>query len=220
MEAGDAYGAIHLLREVVATGKAFADAHHLLGLAHAAIGQREEALAQFDRALELNPRYVEAHLNRAVTLNDLGREEDATAAFAAAQRLGAVDHTGFSAPMASQLANLHADLAEAYVEAGGTAQAIAQLEAAVALRPEFLDLRFRLARLRIGEGDAAGAREDLTAILAVRPEHPGAEALLGMASYLLGDPEGARRAWEASRRRTPDDPKLAAYLSLLDRTAG
>ena len=28
----DYYGAIHLLEEVVATGRAFADAHHLLGL--------------------------------------------------------------------------------------------------------------------------------------------------------------------------------------------
>jgi len=219
LDAGDAYGAVHLLREVIATGKAFADAHHLLGLAYAAIGQREEALGQFDRALELNPRYVEAHLNRAVTLNDVGRYEDATAAFAAAQKLGAVDHTGFSAPVASWLANLHADLGEAYVEAGGVAEAIEQFEAAARLRPEFLDLRYRLARLRLGEGDAAGARRDLEAILAERPDYAAAEAALGMACYLLGDVAGARAAWEACRVRTPNDPKIGAYLALLERAA-
>lgn len=216
-DAGDAYGAIHLLREVVATGKAFADAHHLLGLAYAMVGQREAALEEFDRALELNPRYVEAHLNRAVILNDLGRSADASAAFASAQGLGAVDHTGFPSHVASQLANLHAELGEAYVEAEGVAQAIVQFEAAVALRPEFLDLRYRLARLRLGEGDAAGARRDLEAILDARPGYDAARASLGMAYYLLGDRDAARTAWEACRAKSPDDPKVAAYLALLER---
>jgi hypothetical protein len=34
LAAGDPYGAIHILREVTASGRGFADAHHLLGLAH------------------------------------------------------------------------------------------------------------------------------------------------------------------------------------------
>jgi len=219
LDAGDAYGAIHLLREVVATGTAFADAHHLLGLAFSMIGQKEEALAEFDRALDLNQRYVDAHLNRAVTLNELGRYDEAAAAFAAAQRLGAVDHTGFAAPVASRLANMHAELGEAYIEAGGMAEAIGQFEAAVALRPEYFDLRYRLARLRLMEGDAAGARRDLETILAERPGHGPALASLGMACFLTGDLREAREAWEACREQSPDDPKVAAYLSLLRRTA-
>ena len=217
LDAGDPYGAIHLLREVVATGQAFADAHHLLGLAYSMVDQREAALGEFDRALALNPRYLEAHLSRAVTLNDLGRADEAGAAFAAARDLGAIDHTGFPAPVASRLANLHAELGEAYVEAGGAAQAIAQFEAAAALRPEFLDLRYRLARLRLAEGDAAGARRDLEAILIARPGYEAARASLGMACYLAGDREGARSAWEACRAGAPDDRKIAAYLSLLER---
>ena len=218
LDAGDPYGAIHLLRELVATGRAFADAHHLLGLAYSAIDQRAEALTEFDRALELNPRYVEALLNRAVTLNELGRTDEASAAFGAAQGLGAVDHTGFSAPVASRLANMHAELGEAYIEAGGARQAIRQFEAAVALRPEFLDLLYRLARLRLGDGDAAGARRDFEAILAVRPGHPTARSSFGMACFLMGDAAAARAAWEACRDQNPSDPRVAAYLSLLERT--
>jgi tetratricopeptide (TPR) repeat protein len=220
LDAGDPYAAIHLLREVIAGGRAFADAHHLLGLAYSLVGQREAALAEFDRALQLNPRYVDALLNRAVTLNELGRYDDATDAFGAAQGLGAVDHTGISAPAASRLANMHAELGEAYLEAGGGAQAIAQFEAAAALRPEFLDLRYRLARLRLSEGDVAGARLDLEAILAARPEYQAARASLGMACYLLGERDAAREAWEACHDAAPDDPKVAAYLSLLRRVEG
>ena len=42
----DYYGAIHLLEEVIATGRAFADAHHLLGLSYSLAGQPEKALRQ------------------------------------------------------------------------------------------------------------------------------------------------------------------------------
>src|SRR2546429_9249485 len=51
----DCYGAIHLLEEVLGTGRAFADRHHLLGLPYSLVGQSEPALPQPDRALTLNP---------------------------------------------------------------------------------------------------------------------------------------------------------------------
>src|SRR2546430_989039 len=70
----DYYGAIHLLEEVNATGRAFADAHHLLGLSFSLVGQQEHALAQLDRALQLNPQYVEALIHKAIVLNELGRD--------------------------------------------------------------------------------------------------------------------------------------------------
>lgn len=220
LDAGDSYGAIHLLKELVEKGQAYADAHNLLGLAYAMVGQKEEALVEFDEALKLNPRYVDAHLNRAVTLSDLGKGDEAARAFSEAQLLGAVDHTGFSAPAASQLANLHAALAEAYLEAGGRAQAIQQLEAAAALRPEFVDLRFRLARLYLDEGRLEPARDELQALIARRPGFVDAHVALGMSRYLLKDSAGARDAWTEARRLAPSDVRVTAYLSLLQRLGG
>ena len=217
--AGDPYGAVHLLREVIDSGRAFADAHQLLGLAYSMIGQPAEALAEFDHALKLNPRYVDAHLNRAVILNELGRYDDAVAAFAAAQGLGGVDHTGFEAQAASRLANLHAELAEAYVEAGGVREAIEQYAKAAQLRPEFLDLRYRLARLRLEDGDVALARKELEAILEERASFFDARVAFGMACYLQGDTAVARAAWQQCRGERPDEPRVTAYLALLDRVA-
>src|SRR2546426_11014245 len=77
----DYYGAIHLLEEVLSSGRAFADAHHLLGVSYSLVGQLERALAELDRALALNPHYVEALVHRAIVLNELGREAEADAAF-------------------------------------------------------------------------------------------------------------------------------------------
>jgi tetratricopeptide (TPR) repeat protein len=218
-DAGDPHGAIHLLLEAMESGRAFADAHNLLGLAYSAVGRREDAVAEFDHALRLNPRYVDAHLNRAVMLNELGRYDDALAAVTAAQGLGAVDHTGFAAPVASQLANLHAELGEAYVEAGGLSEAIEQYGRAAQLRPEFVDLRYRLARLRLDAGDAVRARGELGAILKLRPTFFDARASLGMACHMVGDTAGARQAWEQCRVERPDDARITAYLALLGRVA-
>lgn len=215
--AGDAHAAVHLLSELVRHGDAFADAHNLLGLALAMVGRREDALAEFDRALALNPRYVDAHLNRAVTLNELGRTDEAAQEFQDAQQLGHVDETGFPAPMASRLANLHADLADAYIEAGGTKQAVQQLEAAVALRPEFADLRYRLARLYLDAGRLERARLELEGLVALRAGFTDAWVSLGMARYLLKDVAGARSAWEEGRRLDPANARVRACLALLER---
>src|SRR3970282_1752771 len=55
-ELQDYYGAIHLLEEVIATGRAFADAHHLLGLSYSLAGQPEEALEQLARGFAVHAK--------------------------------------------------------------------------------------------------------------------------------------------------------------------
>src|SRR5438445_8665004 len=113
----DYYGAIHLLEEVLASGRAFADAHQLLGLAYALAGQHDKALTQFDQALALNPNYVEALIHRAIVLNELGREEEADAALRRAGRLSGETRHGFPAHAAAQLAKLPAPLGHAHRDA-------------------------------------------------------------------------------------------------------
>jgi len=81
----DYYGAIHLLEEVIATGRAFADAHHCWGSRTRRRTSRQ-GLEQLDRALELNPNYIEALIHRALVLNELGREEEANAVLRRAVR--------------------------------------------------------------------------------------------------------------------------------------
>src|SRR5438094_427859 len=165
----DYYGAIHLLEEVIATGRAFADAHHLLGLSYSLAGQPDKALEQLDRALALNPNYIEALIHRALVLNELGREEEANAVLRRARQVGAVRRAGFPAHIASKLANQHAELGEAYLEAGGLNEAIAQYEAALALGPAFHDLRYKLGRLLLEAGRALEAHEHFQTILRGAP---------------------------------------------------
>jgi tetratricopeptide (TPR) repeat protein len=214
----DYYGAIHLLEEVIATGRAFADAHHLLGLSYVLMGQLEKGLEQIDRALSLNPNYVEALIHRALVLNAQGREDEADAALRRARSAGGEPRAGFPAHVAAKLANQHAALGEAYLEAGGLADAIAQYEAALRLGPAFHDLRYKLGRLLLEAGRALDAHEQFQHIVRERPGFLDAAAMLGLASYLAGDGLAARAVWEQLRARRPEDPRVEAYLAMLSRS--
>jgi len=214
----DYYGSIHLLEEVVATGRAFADAHHLLGLSYSLVGQSEEALSQFDRALELNPRYVEALIHRAIVLNELGREDEGNAMLRRAAQAGGEHRHGFPAHVAAKLANQHAALADAYLEAGGLTQALGQYREALELGPSFHDLRYKLGRVLLEAGRTLDAREQFTAIVHERPSYLDAAAMLGLACYLAGDGLSARAVWEECRERHPEDPRVEAYLAMLARS--
>jgi tetratricopeptide (TPR) repeat protein len=216
----DYYGAVHFLEELLGSGRSFADAHHLLGLSLALLGQRDRALGEFERALALNPRYIEANIHRGILLNELGRAAEAEQAFQTAATHGEQGIAGYSRPVAAQLANLHAGLGEAYAEAGALAEAIEEFRRAVTLGPAFHDLRYRLARLLLEAGRPLEAREELETILR---EHPGffdAVAALGLAHYLAGDAAAAREVWDRCQRGRASDVRVDAYLAMAQRLPG
>jgi tetratricopeptide (TPR) repeat protein len=213
----DYFGAIHLLEEVIERGRAYADAHHLLGLCYHLAGQPDRALGLLNEALRINPRYVEAQVHRGLVLGELGRTEEAEEAFALARHITVRGLDGIAAHHAGKLANHHAALGEAYAEAGAMDQGIQQYRTALALGPTFQDLRLRLARLLLEAGRTLEAREALEEVVRARPRSVEARATLGLACYLSGDAASARSVWEGLRRDQPGDPRAEVYLSLLTR---
>ena len=219
-DARDYRGAALLLSSAIESGQGYADAHHLLGLCYAMTEWRDEALAAFDAAIRLNPRYVEAHLNRSIVLSDLGRAQEAEAALLKAQELGRADSTGFPSIIANRLANMHAELGRAYREAGAAEKAIAEFREALTLRPAFADLRLDLARTLLEVGSHDGAIQELEIILRSSPEWVEAMLLRGLAAYLAGDYSGAKAVWEDASERHPEEPRLETYRSMLARKLG
>ena len=209
-----------MLASAIDSGQGYADAHHLLGLCFALIESRDQALESFDNALRLNPRYVEAHLNRAVVLSDLGRPREAEEALARAQELGRPDSTGFPTMVANRLANMHAELGRAYREAGAHQAAADQFRSALAIRPAFADLRLDLARTLLDAGKPDDAATELDEILRTRPEWLDAMLLRGLAAYLAEDLDLARAVWDAAAGRHPDEPRLETYRAMLARRMG
>ena len=214
----DYYGALYLLEEIMASGRAFADVHHLAGVSLSLLGRQQDALREFARALELNPRYLEALIHQGLVLSELGREAEAEESFrrAAASLVPPAD--GLPAPVAARLANQHAELADAYAEAGALVRAIEQYERALELGPEYHDLRYRMARLMLEASRPLEAREALERVVSARPNFVDAEAALGLAHYLSGDGAGAREVWKSCLARRPENARVEAYLAMLGRT--
>jgi tetratricopeptide (TPR) repeat protein len=214
----DYYGTVHLLEEIVAGGRAFADVHHLLGVSLSLLGQRERALTEFGRALELNPRYLEALIHQGLVLHEMGRDAEADDSFRRASASVSPPSSGLPAPIAASLANQHAELAEAYAEAGALDRAVEQYQRALELGPGFVDLRYRMARLLLESGRTLEAREALEEVLRTRPNFVDACAALGLAHYLSGDALGARDIWKGCLKRRPENARVEAYLAMLGRT--
>lgn len=213
----DYHGAVLLLQEAIVEGLGYADAFNLLGLSLALVDRPDDALSAFDRALQLNPRYVEALLNRAIVLNQLGRMQEAERGFEMAAELGRPDASGFPALVANRLANAHANLAREYREAGALNDAIAQYRRALELRPAFTDIRLALARALTERGDYAEAGAALDEVLEMRPGSLDSLLLRGMVAYLQGDLDRAESAWTAAADAHPEEPRVEIYRSMLVR---
>ncbi|MDQ1334982.1 MAG: hypothetical protein QG552_1932, partial [Thermodesulfobacteriota bacterium] len=75
----------------------------------------------------------------------------------------------------------------AYLETGKEAEAMAQMEAILRLRPDDLDLWLQLARLREKTNDMAGASKAYQRVLEISPDHAEAsEAYLRLRLQKVG----------------------------------
>ena len=193
----------------------FADVHNKAGLCLAMMGDAERALERFDAALELNANYAEAHLNRAIVLNDLGRFDEATEAFHHASELDTRDSRVFPSDLGNRLAESHALTGDLYLVAGRPEQAAGEYAEAVAIRPRFADLRFKLAESYMDLDRLDDAKDQLDAILEMNPDFFGARVRLGVLLNRRGDIEGARREWRRCAEQAPKDERIRAYLTLL-----
>ncbi len=216
-ELRDYHGAIHLLDELVHEGRAFADAHHLLGLSYHLVGQPQRALECFERALELNGKYVEAHVHRGVVLAELGREEEASASFENARASGGGERGGVPIHHAAKLANLHAALGDAYALAGAVNKAIEQYRVALELGPTFHDLRYKLGRYLLDAGRSLEAREELEQVVDARPGSSAAKSAYALSCYLSGDATTARSILEGLLSEHPDDVRARSYFHMVSR---
>ncbi|MDD2901956.1 MAG: tetratricopeptide repeat protein [Syntrophales bacterium] len=76
------YGrAIKNFDQAVKINPKFASAFYNRGIAHFRKGEFLWALVDFNRAANLNPRLAEPHFNRAVVLEELGKDQEAAAAY-------------------------------------------------------------------------------------------------------------------------------------------
>jgi tetratricopeptide (TPR) repeat protein len=213
----------HALRQVIERSDRFADVWNMLAVILHERGDFVGAEAYFERALELNPSYTEARMNLAVTYNDLGKYEAARRVYAEIPRpTPGAGAAGLDPFVRGKLANLHAAVAEGYADVGARPEAIAELEKAVALCPEFADLQTRLGTLHRETGDLARARHHYEAARQANGRYVQARVLLGATLLALGDADAAEDEWREALAIDPSHKLAAMYLRMVasERAAG
>jgi Flp pilus assembly protein TadD len=208
-----------MLRQAVSMGARYADVYNMLGVIRHDRGELEGARTAFQQAVELNPNYTEAALNLIVTYNDMGRYEDARAIY---QKLTAREERapgGIDPYVRGKIANLHADLATAYQEAGLAAEGMHELRKAVLLCPDFSDLRLRLARLHMEHRDFRAARMELEEAIRHRPKYAAAHVALGLVHFEEGHTADAVAEWERALECDENDPTARMYLRMTNLSA-
>ena len=204
--------ALVTFREVLDQNPRFADVHNKAGLCLAMLGDMTGALGEFDEAVRLNSGYAEAHLNRGIVLNELGKHDEAQDAFSKAGALDTRDGTTFPSDVGNQIAVTHAKLGDLYLVANRPKEAAQQYEAAIRVRPRYLDIRSKLAEALMEIGDPGRAKSELEHILDVKPGFTGARIRLGVVFHRMGDTERAIAEWRQAAVDDPSDMRPRAYL--------
>lgn len=204
-----------LLLKAAKAAPFFADIFNKLGVIYHHKGAFGKAVKNFQKALEINPAYTEASLNLAVTLNNLGKYEEARDAFQKAARFAHPGPNTLDPYVKGKLANQHADLAYTYYDLGLVHEAIEEYRKALSLGPEFSDLRTKLAVALRDIGRYDEAVNEFQKAIEARPDFIPGYIQLGITYYLKGLVDLAIAEWEKALSRNPDDKSIKVYLGFI-----
>lgn len=188
----DYAAAVPLLEKIVAAKPGDALPHFGLGVAYSELQKNPEAIAEFRKAISLDPKFPPAHLNLGLLLLD----SDPAAAAASFQRAAEL--------LPGQVRPVY--LAGEALERGGKrADAIAQYRAAATLAPKDDSILLALARALLADGQSSAAESSFRQAFALKPD--SAPAQLGLAESLLRQQKAAEAVdiLKDYLQKTPDD---------------
>lgn len=217
-EAGDFERAEHYLAQVAEESGGFADLLNMLGVIYHGQGRFEEAERAFERALDINPSYTEAALNLSVTYNDRGKYHEAREVYQRAMEnsYGADAKEPLDPFARGKIANMHAELGDAYASAGRYDEAVRELTTALDLCPGFIDLRTRLGDVFRDMGRAERALEEYRRVKEQKPDYVPARLALGVTLFSLGRLEEAVAEWREVVSLAPTDRRATIYLRMVN----
>jgi tetratricopeptide (TPR) repeat protein len=164
----------------------------------AALGRTEEALADFDTVIELDPNYPDYYFDRAAAHRRLGEFDQALANYDKAITLTPPFH------------ELHYNRADLRVEMGDIDGAISDFSYVVELEPDQLDARINLISLLLDTEQQDRARTYVQEGLRLRPGDPRLLHADGLVALLCGDVELAEKNFDLALE---GDPHLVVALA-------
>jgi tetratricopeptide (TPR) repeat protein len=225
-EAGQLENAELFCRRAIAERPRHFPSRHLLGLICAQRGHHEDAIVQFNVALNIDPKAAFAHYNRGIVLQTLRRFAEALASYDAAIALEA-DYAEAFCNRGNTLAELERleealasfdraialkpRYAQALANRGITLQRLDRLEearrdleSAIALEPYFVEAHYNLANVLRQRGEREQAVTHYERALAIMPDFAAAQNNLGVVLADAGKVEEAQARYERALTILPD----------------
>jgi len=166
--------------------------HNNLGLAFFQKGQADEALKQFQKALEINPNYVEAHSDLGMALSQHGQLDEAIAQYQKALEI------------APNFAPGHYNLGLALFQHGQLGEAVAQYQKALEINPNYAEAHNNIGNALIQNGQLGEAIQQYQMALKINPKFAEAHGNLGVAFFLNGQLDEAIAQFQEALRLKPD----------------
>ena len=205
---------IRLSNQVLAAHQS-ADAYYCRAYAKHDLGDRQGAIADYNKVITINPQFFYAYNNRASAKLELGDNQGAIADYTKAiainpQHAGSYLNRGVAKanlgdergaiPDFNQAITINPQEAVAYLNRGlakihlGDKQgAILDFNKAIAINPQYADAYHNRGSAKADLGDKQGAIADYSQVIAINPQYASAYYYRGLAKSDLGDKQGACR---------------------------
>jgi tetratricopeptide (TPR) repeat protein len=214
-ERGDDAVALSEFTRLLQTRRGYADLHYKVGVLQERKNDLDSAARSLKEALRINPCYAEALLALASVYERQGdfagsRQVAERARAAAKPVAGGLDTT-----TRGKLANLQAELGDAFRQAGELREAIEAYRKALDRCPDFHDIRLRLGIALREAGLPDQALAEFRRALRGNPAFLDASVELGLTLYTLGRSEEAIREWASVADRDAARKDAQMYLRLV-----
>jgi tetratricopeptide (TPR) repeat protein len=170
-----------------------ASEHLNRGADYADQGQLDQAIAEYQEAIRLDPDYAEAHYNLGLAYHKQGKLDDAIAEYKEAIRID------------PSMADAHVNLGVAYADQGKLDEAIAAYREALRINPDLGDAHLNLGLAYHDQGRWDEAISEYKEVIRINPDDADAYYNLGLAYYMQDRLDEAIVAWKESIRLKPRD---------------
>ncbi len=171
-------------------------AHYNLGNAEFRKGNHEAAILHYQRSVKIQPDFTDAHVTWAMSLDNLGRTEEAIERFRIALK------TKPEGSRSKPIEEAHFNLGNALYRTGRIEEAAEQYRAVLRTRPGHIEARLNLAHMMWQLGRPQEAEQEFRQVLRLRPNNTKArealDALLGMEN---GESENGERGEGRAKRK-------------------
>lgn len=183
-------------------------AHNNMGTALSDQGKTEEAIAHYESALRIAPKYAKAWINLGIAYEESDRNAKAIEAYQQAQRLNPNDAEAWNS------------LGSAYGKSGQTAKAIEAIGQALRIDPEYDEAWNNLGNAYGGNGETAKAIEALQKAIRINSRYAKAWNNLGIAYAESGRNEEAIEAFRRCLNIKPGQADVWSNLGVAYRKHG